>query len=142
MNNSSEDSIAAQKLDTLRRQRQAVTSVFSHDHSHYRGICLVSGSHAGIHIATKSVPYRCAIANGLGDIRSRQTHIGAAPTDTAAKNASLSWPSFSTVENPARMMLLEHDQTGEEIKKICKLSNAFTRPAVACDLYAAPLGAF
>jgi len=60
---------------------------------------------------------------------------------SAAQDVSLSWPFFSTVDNLVRMMLLEHDQTGEETKEICKLSNEFIPPVDACDLYAAPLGA-
>jgi regulator of cell morphogenesis and NO signaling len=35
------------------------------------------------------------------------------------------------------MMVLQHDQTGDEIKKIRKLSNEFTPPADPCDLYVA-----
>ena len=35
-----------------------------------------------------------------------------------ATEAPVSWPPFGTVENPIRMMVLEHDQTGEELKEI------------------------
>ena len=35
------------------------------------------------------------------------------------------------------MMVLEHDQTDEEIKEIRKLSKEYTMPDDACDRYAA-----
>ena len=57
--------------------------------------------------------------------------------DAVVRKASVSWPPFGTVENPIRMMLLEHDQTDEELKEIRKLSKEYTPPADACDHYAA-----
>ena len=56
--------------------------------------------------------------------------------DAVARKASVSWPPFGTVENPIRMMVLEHDQTDEEIKEIRKLSKEYTPPTDACDRYA------
>ena len=53
------------------------------------------------------------------------------------RNNPVSWPPFGTVENPIRMMVLEHDQTDEEIKEIRKLSKEYTPPADACDRYTA-----
>ena len=36
------------------------------------------------------------------------------------------WPAFGTVENPIRVMVLEHDQTGTELGDIRRLSNGYT----------------
>ena len=51
--------------------------------------------------------------------------------DAAQRNAPISWPPFGTVENPIRMMILEHEQTGNEVGEIRRLSNGFTPPAGA-----------
>jgi len=56
--------------------------------------------------------------------------------EAVVRKASVSWPPFGTVENPIRMMILEHDQTDEEIKEIRKLSKEYTPPDDACDRYA------
>ncbi|MGA2879936.1 MAG: hemerythrin domain-containing protein [Bryobacteraceae bacterium] len=50
---------------------------------------------------------------------------------------AVSWPPFGTVENPIRMMVLEHDQTDEELKEINCLSNGYTPPADAPEGYLA-----
>jgi regulator of cell morphogenesis and NO signaling len=50
-----------------------------------------------------------------------------------ARDASVSWPPFGTVENPIRMMILEHVKTDDELNQIRKLSNDFTPPDDACD---------
>lgn len=47
------------------------------------------------------------------------------------RSTTISWPPFGTVENPIRMMILEHDQTSEELHEIRKLSNGYTPPANA-----------
>ena len=47
--------------------------------------------------------------------------------------AAISWPPFGTVENPIRMMVLEHDQTENELREIRKLSCDFTPPADASE---------
>ena len=57
--------------------------------------------------------------------------------EAVGRNNPVSWPQFGTVENPIRMMVLEHDQTDEEIKEIRKLSKEYTPPADASDRYAA-----
>lgn len=44
-------------------------------------------------------------------------------------------PHFGTVENPVRMMEVEHDEAGESMAKIQKLSNNFTPPEDACASY-------
>ncbi len=57
--------------------------------------------------------------------------------EAVGRNTPVSWPPFGTVENPIRMMVLEHDQTDEEIKEIRKLSKEYTPPADASDRYTA-----
>ncbi|MBW8049142.1 MAG: iron-sulfur cluster repair di-iron protein [Cytophagales bacterium] len=44
-------------------------------------------------------------------------------------------PPFGTVQNPIRMMELEHDHAGEVIKEIRKLSNGYIPPDYACNTY-------
>lgn len=53
--------------------------------------------------------------------------------DAVAKEVPVSWPPFGTVENPIRMMILEHLKTDDELEQIRKLSNEFTPPADACE---------
>lgn len=55
--------------------------------------------------------------------------------EESAKDVSMSWPPFGTVENPIRMMVLEHVKTDDEIKQIRELSNGYTPPADAGDRY-------
>ncbi|MGH9616146.1 MAG: hemerythrin domain-containing protein [Acidobacteriaceae bacterium] len=55
--------------------------------------------------------------------------------EAVAQEAQVSWPPFGTVENPIRMMVLEHVKTDDEIHQIRELSNNYTPPADACDLY-------
>lgn len=57
--------------------------------------------------------------------------------EAVARKSPVSWPPFGTVGNPIRMMLLEHDQTGDELKEIRKLSNSHMPPADVCVSYAA-----
>lgn len=52
-------------------------------------------------------------------------------------SAPVSWPAFGTVENPIRMMLIDHDQTDDELKEIRKLSANYTAPPDACPTYMA-----
>ncbi len=42
---------------------------------------------------------------------------------------------FGTVRNPIRMMEMEHEIAGTELKTIRELTNDFTPPADACDTY-------
>ena len=44
---------------------------------------------------------------------------------------------FGTVENPIKMMEAEHEEAGEILLKIAKLSNNFTPPQGACNTYKA-----
>lgn len=50
-----------------------------------------------------------------------------------ARGTAISWPPFGTVENPIRMMVLEHDQTEDELREIRKLSGGFTPPGDATE---------
>jgi len=53
------------------------------------------------------------------------------------QNDPVSWPPFGSVENPIRIMVMEHDQTGHELEEIGKLSNCYTLPASAPADFAA-----
>ena len=57
--------------------------------------------------------------------------------DAARQNAAVSWPPFGTVENPIRMMVLEHDQTDTELNEIRRLSKGYTPPPGASEPYVA-----
>lgn len=53
------------------------------------------------------------------------------------QNIPVSWPAFGSVENPIRMMVLEHDQTGLELSEIRRLSKGYTPPSGAPESLAA-----
>jgi len=44
-------------------------------------------------------------------------------------------PFFGTVQNPIRMMMMEHDRAGEILKEIRQISNGFTVPSDGCISY-------
>ena len=44
-------------------------------------------------------------------------------------------PMFGTVQNPVRMMMMEHDQAGANLRAIRELSGDYTPPAEACTSY-------
>lgn len=44
---------------------------------------------------------------------------------------------FGTVDNPIKMMETEHEEAGEILRKIAKLSNNYTPPPGACNTYRA-----
>ena len=44
-------------------------------------------------------------------------------------------PFFGTVQNPVRMMVAEHEEAGDLMKEIRRLSDDFTPPAHACNTY-------
>lgn len=44
---------------------------------------------------------------------------------------------FGTVDNPIKMMEAEHEEAGETLRKIAKLSNNYTPPQGACNTYRA-----
>jgi regulator of cell morphogenesis and NO signaling len=46
-------------------------------------------------------------------------------------------PAFGTVQNPIRMMSMEHDAVGGILKKLRRLTNQFTAPEGACPSYKA-----
>lgn len=51
------------------------------------------------------------------------------------EGTTLDAPAFGTVENPIRMMMLEHDTEGGRFRKIAELSNEYLPPADACNTY-------
>lgn len=53
------------------------------------------------------------------------------------QSAPITWPAFGTVENPIRMMVEEHDQTGRELSEIRRLSNDYTHPPTVLEALAA-----
>lgn len=55
--------------------------------------------------------------------------------EDVAKGAPMSWPPFGTVENPIRIMVVEHVKTDDELGQIRKLSNDYTAPADAGESY-------
>ena len=56
-----------------------------------------------------------------------------------AKRENLESPQsqFGTVDNPIRMMEVEHEEAGEIMRKIAWLSNTYTPPEGACNTYRA-----
>ena len=48
--------------------------------------------------------------------------------EAVEQKSPVSWPAFGTVENPIRMMILEHGQTGQELAEIRRLSDNYTSP--------------
>ena len=55
----------------------------------------------------------------------------------AAVNAKRSLPScmFGTVQNPVRMMMMEHDSAGDAFRQMRAITNSYTVPAEACMSY-------
>lgn len=56
-----------------------------------------------------------------------------------AKKENLEAPQapFGTVDNPIKMMEVEHEDAGEVLRKIAQLSNNYTPPEGACNTYRA-----
>ena len=44
-------------------------------------------------------------------------------------------PMFGTVQNPVRMMMMEHDASGVALRRIRELTGGYTAPAAACVSY-------
>jgi len=44
-------------------------------------------------------------------------------------------PMFGTVENPVRMMMMEHDASGEALRRIRELTGGYMAPVEACVSY-------
>lgn len=57
--------------------------------------------------------------------------------DALAKEVSVSWPPFGTVENPIRMMVVEHVKTDDELQQMRRLSNGYSPPDGACEAFLA-----
>jgi regulator of cell morphogenesis and NO signaling len=53
----------------------------------------------------------------------------------ADTNGVPSLPPFGTVNNPVRMMIFEHDQAGDMLRKMRLLSSDYTAPEGACPSY-------
>ncbi len=51
------------------------------------------------------------------------------------ENAQIEMPHFGTVENPIAMMMEEHENEGERLRRISALTNNYTPPADACNTY-------
>lgn len=48
--------------------------------------------------------------------------------ETVSRQGAVSWPPFGSVENPIRVMVQEHDQTGRELSEIRRLSHDYSTP--------------
>ena len=44
-------------------------------------------------------------------------------------------PMFGTVQNPVRMMMLEHDSAGDTLHKIREITHGYAAPEDACVSY-------
>lgn len=53
------------------------------------------------------------------------------------ENTELPEAHFGTVDNPIKMMETEHEDAGELLRRIARLSNNYTPPAAACNTYRA-----
>lgn len=53
------------------------------------------------------------------------------------EGGELSQPHFGTVDNPIKMMETEHEDAGEVLRQIARLSNNYTPPQGACNTYRA-----
>ena len=60
-----------------------------------------------------------------------------AMTTAEKTKGSLQAPPFETVENPIRMMEMEHESAGDIFKKIATLTNNYTPPMGACNTFRA-----
>jgi len=52
-------------------------------------------------------------------------------------NTSVAIPHFGTVDNPIKMMEVEHDDAGEALRTISKLTNTYQTPDDACNTFKA-----
>jgi regulator of cell morphogenesis and NO signaling len=53
----------------------------------------------------------------------------------AAQNSPVPVPPFGTVNNPVRMMMMEHDTAGEILRELRALTSDYTTPADGCVSY-------
>lgn len=51
------------------------------------------------------------------------------------RGSRLAPPMFGTVQNPVRMMMMEHDSAGSVLHRIREITNGYTVPADACVSY-------
>jgi len=56
---------------------------------------------------------------------------------TKTENSQFIPPPFSTIQNPIKMMELEHRNAGDALSKIKELSNSYTPPEDACNTFKA-----
>jgi regulator of cell morphogenesis and NO signaling len=59
-----------------------------------------------------------------------------------AKKERVSSPCFGTVQNPVRMMMLEHDRAGELLRDMREISKNYSLPEGACPSYTALFNRF
>jgi regulator of cell morphogenesis and NO signaling len=57
--------------------------------------------------------------------------------EAAEKAHRLMMPPFMTVNNPVRMMMVEHDRAGEILRKMRKVTHNYTLPDDACNSFRA-----
>lgn len=55
--------------------------------------------------------------------------------DAATKKLPLPQPMFGTVQNPVRMMMLEHDASGQALRRIRETAHQYAPPPDACVTY-------
>lgn len=55
----------------------------------------------------------------------------------AANSSSVPFSCFGTVNNPVRMMMMEHDTAGDLLKKMREITNDYKLPEGACPSYIA-----
>lgn len=58
-----------------------------------------------------------------------------AVASAAARNNPIPVPPFGTVNNPVRMMMMEHDTAGEILRELRALTSDYTTPADGCVSY-------
>lgn len=59
----------------------------------------------------------------------------AALEDAVTSRLPLPCPPFGAVKNPVRMMMLEHDQAGDELREMREMTSAYNPPPDACASY-------
>lgn len=58
-----------------------------------------------------------------------------AMAEAAGENRAVPFPPFGTVNNPIRMMMMEHDTAGQILRKLRALTSDYKVPADACISY-------
>ncbi len=57
--------------------------------------------------------------------------------ESVTRRTPFSRPAFGTIQNPVRMMVLEHDNAGAALHEIRNLSSNYQLPTDACNSYRA-----